>query len=164
MTQHKFVSVKDFWPVIRIPIFILVGWSLLSVIAAKISMDIYLTVFGSSVNLVVGILVYLFVGYNLVAEHKQEPFASVKAGVWTGVFSGFGIAILGIVSVFFVPEIFTQAINTAVATGASKESVMNLLRLGAYLSLLIQPIIGAVSGAVFSGITGWATKKFFLKK
>jgi len=164
MAQHKFVSVKDFWPVIRIPVFILIGWSLLGVIAAKVSMDIYLTVFGNSVNLVVGILVYLFVGYNLVAEHEQETSASVKAGVWTGVFYGFGIAILGIVSVFFVPEIFTQAINTAVAAGASRESAMNLLRLGAYLSLLIQPIIGAISGAVFSGVAGWATKKFFVKK
>lgn len=163
MVQHKFTSVKDFWLVIRIPVFILVGWNLLSLIAAKAFWDIYIIVFGNSVNLIVGLLVYLFVGYRLVAEFDQGPFVSVKAGVWAGVFSGFGIAILSIISVYFVPEIFTQTVNAAVAAGTSKESVMKLIKLSAYLSLLIQPIIGAVSGAVFSGVAGWATKKFSRK-
>jgi len=153
---------KDFsyyWNIIKIPLFVLIGWSVLAVIVAKMSTYWHQSIFGTWQGLVVQLIVFGFIGYTIIAEHKGSVKQSAWAGAITGVIAGFVGAILAVIMFYLVPQIYELSINQAVAQGAPAELVRNIIRIGLYTGFITGPLFAGLIGAAISAISGVVTKK-----
>ena len=148
-----------YWKVIKVPLLLIIGWSVLALIIAKLSLYWYMSVFNGWAGLILQVAVFCFVGYIIIAENKGQLRNSAWAGALTGILAGIGGAILSIIAINFVPEIIEQSISRAVASGAPEEMVRQMVKIGIYLGFITGPLFGGLIGALVSGMSGIITKK-----
>ena len=153
---------KDFsyyWKVIKIPFILLVAWSVVAIIVAKLSLYWYQSIFSGTTGIIFQIAVFSFIGYAIITENKGDPRNSVWAGVLTGVLAGLAGAILSLIAINFVPELIEQSVTQAVAQGLSEATVRQMITIGMYFGFITGPLINGILGALVSGIAGLITKK-----
>ncbi len=158
---------KDFsyyWKIIKLPLLFLVAWSIIGVIVAKFAIEWYSSIFGSWQGIFIQLIVFGFIGYCIVAEHK----GSVKQGAWagaiTGVIAGFIGAILALISYYLVPQLYETSIAQATARGASADMVRNFIKIGVYIGFITGPLFSGLIGAGISALSGLVTKKVMKKR
>ena len=147
---------KDYWKIIKIPTYVFIGWSILGLILAIISFDLYGTVFNTASGLIFSIAVFGFVGWTAVKDHKQTIKISAWAGALTGVVSGFVGAIIGILMFYIVPDIIFAA---AAQAGADPSAIQGVMAIGIYIGLITGPLISGLIGALISSIGALIAKK-----
>ncbi len=154
-----------YWPHIHGPVAILALWSLAAFILAFSSMDLYHSVFTSLNGMIIQVAVFSYVGYVFVDKVKKGTTKlSTWAGALTGGIAGFISAIFGILTVYFIPEVLAAAIEEAVLAGAEASLVQTMVTIGAWLSLVLSPIFGALIGALIAWIAGLITDRGRRKK
>jgi len=157
----KFAN-KDFsyyWKCIRIPIYILMGWYLAAIIVAKLSMDLYISIFSGWGGGLLVFLLFGFSGYMIVADHKGKPKNAAWAGALVGVIGGFAGAVVGILLALIAPEMIEYAVKTAVAQGAPEDLVRTMVGIMSYVQLILSPVINGLLGALFGWIGGLIARK-----
>ena len=153
---------KDFsyyWKIIKVPLIILVSWNILAIIVAKISLYWYQSIFSGTASILFQVAIFGFIGYTTITEIKGTPKNSMWAGALTGILGGLIGAVLAIIMINFVPEVFEPSIRQAVAKGAPEETVRFMIRVGTYFSFITGPLFSGITGALVSGIAGLITKK-----
>jgi len=154
---------KDFeyyWKIVKVPFFILIGWNILSLIVAKISIQQYYSIFGGYSSLVLGILVYAFVGWTIVADHKGSVANGFWGGAVLGVISGFVAAVIGILTIHLVPDVVEPSISQMVSSGMAEETARQFIQVGTYINLVINPLVAFILGGLISLLVAFITFKF----
>jgi len=157
---------KDFsyyWIIIRLPLLALVLWSILSVIIARFAIQWHSSIFGTWQSMIIQLIVFGFIGYTIIAEHKGEVRHSAWGGAITGVIVGFIGAILALIAFYFVPQMYEAGIQQAVAQGAPEATVRSFMKLGLYIGFVTGPLFSGLIGAGISAIAGVITKKVVKK-
>jgi MFS family permease len=152
-----------YWDIIKIPLALLIGWSIVGIVIAKISIYLFNSIFSGIAGLIVQLAILGFVGYYTIAEKQGQPINSVWSGVLIGVLAGIAGAILNIIAIYLVPEIIDQAVAQAVARGAPEADVRQMINITQYISFITGPLFGGILGAIISGISGLITKKVIKK-
>lgn len=153
---------KDFsyyWKVIKVPVIVLISWSIVAIVVAKLSMYWYQSIFSGWAGFIFQIAIFSFVGYAMVAENKGQIKNSAWAGALTGILAGSAGAILSIITINYVPELIEQSVRQAVAQGVPEATVRQMIKVGMYIGLVTGPLITGLLGALISGISGLVTKK-----
>ena len=153
-----------YFKVIRFPLLFLILWSIVSVVVAKYAIQMHSSIFGTWQGLVVQLIVFGFIGYCIVAEHKGDVKQSAWAGAITGVITGFIGAILALVAYYLVPQFYEVSISQAVSAGASADMVTGFIRIGLYIGFITGPLFSGLIGAGISAVSGLVTKKIMKKK
>ncbi len=147
---------KDYWKIIKIPTYVLIAWSLLGLLISIISFSLYTTIFSPLASWLLTIIVFGFIGWVTIKEHKETIKIAAWSGALTGIISGFIGAIIGIIMFHMVPEVIQAAMAQAGANAASVESFMAI---GIYIGLITGPLISAIIGAIISAIAALIAKK-----
>ncbi len=150
---------KDFlyyWKIIKIPTYVLVGWSLLGFITAIISSSLYISIFSSSASWLLMIAVFGFIGWTAVKDHKQTVKIAAWSGALAGAVSGLAGAVLSIFLVYFVPSVILYAASQA---GVDPASIQGIMKIGVYIGLITGPLFSALIGAAISAIAALIAKK-----
>jgi len=111
----------------------------------------------SLLSLTFMVFVFGFVGYNV---SKAGDDSHAKAGAWAGVFAGLVASVFSIASYYMFPQRFAEAIQKAVAAGASASTVNLFTQISLFAGLVISPLIYAGLGALIA----WVSKFIFKKK
>jgi len=152
-------SFSYYWKCIKIPIYILLGWYLAAIITAKVSMDLYISIFSGWGGALLVFLLFGFSGYMIVADHKGKPKNAAWTGALVGIIGGFAGALVGILMVFIAPEMIEFAVKSAVAQGAPEDLVRTMMGIMSYVQLIVSPLINGLLGALFGWIGGLIAKK-----
>lgn len=152
-------KLKEYWEIMKIPVYILVGWSVLGLIVAAISFDLYATIFSQAAEIIITIAAFGFVGYTAVKDHKKTAGEAFKIGAMAGIITGFAGGVISIIMSFAAPEIIEFAIQTAVSSGAARGQVEGLIKIGIYIGVITGPIVNGIIGGLLSLIGGLIGKK-----
>lgn len=150
---------KDFshyWKIIKIPTYVLVGWSLLGIIIAIASFPLYISIFSSSASWLLMLAVFGFIGWTAVKDFKQTTKIAAWSGALAGAVSGLIGAVLSILMVYFVPSVILYAASQA---GVDPASIQDIMKIGVYLGLITGPLISGLLGAGISAIAALIAKK-----
>lgn len=153
---------KDFsyyWKIIRIPLAILVGWSLLGLIIAIINYNLYTQIFSNISGWILTIAIFGFIGYSTTKDHKGENKHGFWAGGITGVIYGFIGAIIAIIMINLIPDISAAALARASTQGVDPATMEKFIKIGLYVGLITGPLFSGVIGAIISWIGGLIGKK-----
>jgi hypothetical protein len=153
---------KDFnwyWGVIKIPLAILVGWSVAALIIANVSYSLYKSIFSGIAGLIFGIAVYGFIGWTTVKDHSGTIKQGSWAGALTGLIGGFAGAIIGFLLISMVPGVVEDAVAQGVQRGAPADAVRQSVQIGMYIAFISGPLFGAVIGAIISAVGALIAKK-----
>jgi len=143
------MKLAEMWKTVEIPVYIMIGYSL--IIYLLVGMEIVGTSIQSWLGWVVSIGVFGYIGY-LVKKAKGTAGDAAKHGALAGAVVGFVGGILGIISYYYFPNIYADAINQAVAAGAPRDTVETMISITVYFGLLLGPIFQGIIGAVISAI------------
>ena len=150
---------KDFsfyWKFIKVPTYILIGWSVLGFVFAVTSFSLYRTMFPAAVSWILVTSVFVFIGWTSVRGQKQKIRIAAWAGALSGIISGFIGAIIGIAMFYTMPDVLMQQIAS---TGMDATMAQSVMRIGVYIGLVTGPATNAVIGATLSAIAGLVAKK-----
>ena len=154
---------KDFshyWKIIRIPTFVLVGWSVLGFIIAIISFSLYASIFSSSASWLLMIIVFAFIGWTTIKDHKETVKIAAYAGALCGVITGFIGAVIGILMFYFIPAFIQYAIaQAATQPGVDAAAIQGFMQIGMYIGLITGPLFSALIGAAISAVAALIAKK-----
>ncbi|MBU0979783.1 MAG: hypothetical protein KJ709_03180 [Nanoarchaeota archaeon] len=153
---------KDFswyWKIIKIPVLLLVLWSVLAIIIAKISIYWFNSIFSTWSGLFVQVVIFSLIGIFVIKDHKGSLGNAAWAGASAGVIAGFLGGILGIIMMFVVPEIFESAIQQAIAQGMSEDVMRQGVTIWTYAGVITGPIVTGIFGTIISTLAGLITKK-----
>ena len=148
-----------YWKIMKVPLIVLVVWALLGFFISLASYAAYQTIFSNIAGTILIVVIFGFVGWTTVKDHKGTVKMGAWAGVLTGLIYGFIGGIIGILMINLVPDIVTAALASAAAQGASAEMVQSYIKIAAYIGLIIGPIINAIVGAAISAIGALIAKK-----
>jgi len=148
-----------YWKIIKIPLFVIIGWSVLGFIISLISFQTYQSIFSSISGILLGILVFGFIGWTTIKDHKGEIKHAAWAGALAGIIAGFVGGIIGVIMFYAVPQIASASIQQAVAKGAPHNVAENMIRIGAMIGIIVGPIMNGVIGTIIAAITGLIAKK-----
>lgn len=152
-------SLSYFWNIVKIPVFVLIAWSLIGLITQIVSFSTYMQIFGNPiVGWIVSITFFAFIGWSAVTDHKANPVQAGLAGLTGGVIVGFVAAVLSLIAMQIFPQLFDNAMKLAIAKGAPADSAKNIMMIGMYFALILAPIIQGAVGFVLSWLTGLITK------
>ncbi len=150
---------KDFsehWKIIKIPTLILIAWSVLGFLVSMFSFTLYTTIFSVSASWLLMIVMFAFIGWSAVKDHKGTVKTGAWAGALSGVISGFIGAIIGILMFYLVPDLVQFAISQA---GANAAAIESFLAIGVYIGLVTGPLFSGIIGAIISSIAALIAKK-----
>jgi len=151
----------NYWPAIKVPFWILVAWAVAGLIIANISFSTYMSVFGQWAALLLTVAVFAFLGYTAVKDHKLPKGDIFKAGALCGALSGLVGAVVGVIMINTVPQLTEYSVTMAVEkAGSAVDTAMveSWIKIGAYIQLIIGPVISAAIGGVISWITALIVK------
>ncbi|MBN1156319.1 hypothetical protein JXA85_01780 [Candidatus Woesearchaeota archaeon] len=159
--MEKKKAFSDYWKVIRIPFFVLFGWSFAALVVELISFDTYVSIFGSWSGLILSVAVFAFLGYTAVKDYGFGQKETAKAGALCGAFAGIAGAILGIVAMFVAPQLMDYALSAAMerAPTVDPDMMASMIKIQTYLGVIIAPIINAGIGALLAWITSLVVKR-----
>jgi hypothetical protein len=147
---------NDYWKIIKIPTYVLVGWSVLGFIVSIVSFSLYATIFSAGASWVLMIAVFGFIGWTIIKDHKESVKIAAWGGALTGAIAGFAGAIISIFMFYLVPEVIQAAIMQAGANAAAVESFMAV---AIFIGLITGPLVSGIIGAVITGIVALIAKK-----
>ena len=153
---------KDFsyyWKIIKIPLAILVGWSLLGLIIAIINYNLYTSIFSNISGWIITLAVFGFIGYTTTKDHQGANKHGFWAGGLTGAIYGFIGAIFAIIMINLVPDFTAATLAQASASGADPATMEQFIKIGLYIGLITGPLFSGVIGAIISWIGGLIGKK-----
>ncbi len=146
---------QKYWKIIKVPVLIFIGYSILASIVAAISFETFMTFFGGWSGLIITVVVFGFIGYTTVKEHKQGIGQAAAAGAIAGVIAGLAGAVLSILMSFIAPHVIEQTVQQIVAQGGmAREQAESLVTLLTYLGLVIGPVRQAIIGTILALIGG----------
>lgn len=148
-----------YWKIIKYPVFVIIGYSLLGFIISLVSYQTYISIFSNISGIFLGIIVFAFVGWTTVKDHKGSIKESAWAGVLTGVISGCIGGIISVLMFYLVPQVIQDALAKAAQQGANPDMVSNFMKIGVYIGIVVAILINAVLGAVISAITALIAQK-----
>lgn len=151
---------KEFWKIIKIPVYVLVGWNVLGLIIAVISYSLYTSIFSGVATWVLMAAVFGFVGYSAVKDYNLSIGGSAKAGAFAGAIVGVVGGILGVVIITAVPQVLEQVIELGVESGVARDTIESMAKIGVYLGIIIGPITNAIIGSIIAALGGLIAKKF----
>ena len=147
---------KDYWKIIKLPVYIIVGWSVLSFIMSIISYDLYSNIFSSGAGFVLMLAIFGFIGWTAVKDYK----GTVKIGAWSGALAGaitgFVGAIISILMFYIVPDVILAA---AAQAGADPSQIQGFMAIGIYIGLVTGPLFSGLIGALLSTIAAFIATK-----
>jgi len=147
---------SDYWKIIKIPTYVLIAWSVLGLIIAFISFSLYITIFSTLASWLLTIIVFGFIGWTIIKDHKETIKIAAWSGALAGIISGFVGAVLGIIMFYIVPEVIQAAIAQA---GANAAAVENFIAIGVYIGLITGPLVSGIIGTIISAIAALIAKK-----
>jgi hypothetical protein len=145
-----------YWKIIKIPFFVLIGWSILSFIVSIISLSLYTSIFTSASSWILLVAVFGFIGWTAVKDHDGTVKVAAWSGALAGIISGFIGAIIGIIMFYVVPDLFLMQAQMA---GADISAVQGFIAIGIYIGLITGPLISGLIGAAVSAIAALIAKK-----
>ena len=149
---------SDYWKIIKIPTYVLIGWSIIGFIISIISFSLYLSIFSSSSGWFLLIGVFGFIGWMTIKDHKGTVKIAAWGGALSGAISGFIGAIIGILMFYFVPAILDYTIVQA--QGAmDAASLQGLMETMIYVGLITGPLISGIIGAAIAAVAALIAKK-----
>ena len=146
----------DYWKIIKIPTYVLIGWSVLAFIISMISFDLYNTIFSSLSGLFLVIAVFGFIGWTAVKDHKEGTKTSAWAGALAGAVSGFAGAIISILMFYIVPDVI---LAVAAQSGADPAALQGFMQIGFFIGLITGPLFNGLIGAAIAAIAALIAKK-----
>ena len=150
----------DYWKIIKIPTYVLVGWSVLGFIVAIVSFTLYTTIFSSSASWLLMIAVFGFIGWTAIKDHKQTTKIAAWSGALAGAISGLVGAVLGILMFYFVPAVMQYTIaQAAQQPGVDVAAIQGFMKIGVYIGLITGPLFSALIGAAISAVAALIAKK-----
>ncbi len=154
------------WRAAKIPFFIGGGFYLLSLITAFVSFSLYQSIFMNSLLLYVVLIGAFVVGAHIALVDYHLPRKRVIQG---GMLAGAGIGLISaLVSIILLKNtaLMDVSVNIAMAkvaaSGAAVDASMleTTIMVGAYVGIVISPLINGALGALFTWISALVTKKF----
>lgn len=142
---------KTWWNYIEIPVYAIIIWSALSVVMMGYSIgpNWLIGIFGWVVTLGA----YGYIGHTAKKDKKKTGEAA-KMGAFAGLIVGAASGVISIASMYLFPQIYEEAIQQAVAVGASREFIMLVMKISSFvMSIIIQTIIGTITAAVATKIS-----------
>ena len=152
-------DISYYWKIFKIPLLILLSWSIVGFIISLSSYQTYKSIFSGIVGLVVSVALYGITGYLAVADHKATIKQSAWSGALLGITAGFIGGIIGILMFNLVPEFVADTVRDAVAQGAQAELTKNIMKISTYIGPITGPIFGGLIGALIAAIGGFISKK-----
>ena len=153
---------KDFpfyWDIIKFPSLVLILWSVAGLLTVIISYAAYRNMFSSAAGLIIGFLVFAFVGWTAAKDCKGTIKQAAWAGAITGVVAGFVGAIIGVIITALVPSIIEDAVSQAVAQGAAAATARSFIQISVYLGFVIGPLFNGIIGAIIATISAFIACK-----
>lgn len=150
---------SEYWKIIKIPTYVLIGWSVFSFIVSILSFSLYQTIFTPIASWILTIAVFGFIGWTAVKDHKQGVRIAAWAAALSGAIAGFIGAILGILMFYFVPDVIQAAITQATQAGVDAAAVQGFMSIGVYFGLITGPLISAIIGAAIAAVVAFISKK-----
>jgi len=147
---------SEYWKIIKIPSYVLIGWSLIALIISIASFSMYITIFSPWSNWILTIAVFSFIGWTAIKDHKETIKVASWAGALTGLITGLIGAVFGIIMFYLVPEVIQAAVAQA---GVNAEAVQSYMKIGIYIGLITGPLVSALIGALISAIAALIAKK-----
>ena len=158
-------GVEFYWSIIRVPLLILVGWHVVSLMAGIFWFDaVYKEVFANSlVGNVVPLALFVIAGYLAVAEHGAGNGQAAWSGALTGLLGGAAAAVVGVLAIKFTPLLewsVEQALAQAAASGETmgRETMRGMTRVFMTIGLALSPVFSALIGAL-AGLGGGAVAR-----
>ncbi len=149
-----------YWKIIKIPLAILVGWSLLGLIIAIIDFNLYTTIFSNISGWIITIAIFGFIGYHTKKDFKGENKNAFWAGGLTGIIQGFIGAIIAIIMINLVPDFLAATLSQATASGGADPAIIEkAIKIGLYVGLRTGPLFSGIIGGFISWIGGLISKK-----
>lgn len=148
-----------YWKIIKIPTFILIGWSVLAFIISIISFDLYNTIFSPLAGWLLMLAVFGFIGWTTIKDHKESTGIAAWAGALAGAISGFIGAIISIFMFYLIPDVAQAALAQAAQAGADTAALQGLMAIGLFIGLITGPLISALIGAAIASIAALIAKK-----
>lgn len=144
-------SVADYLKVIKLPVLVLVVWSVIQTAALVTAPMIGWAL--AAIGMLIGLVVFLYVGWSGIKTYKLDLAQCAVAGAITAVIAGIigliltiivvaaaGTAVAGALAVFGAPA--------SVAGGIAGGFVMSALILSGIVGLIIGAIVGAILAAI----------------
>lgn len=159
--MKKGATKKDFnyiWDIIELPILIILIYNVLELFFS-INSYIDKVLPSQIINWLITIFAFGLIGYNSVKE-KNTPKESSRYGVYAGIIVGFIGAIIGLITFYYYPEKFADALQKAAEAGADMSVVNTFMKIGIYASFIISPVINAIIG----GFIAWISAMVFNKE
>jgi uncharacterized membrane protein YfcA len=155
---------KDFqfyWKIIEFPFYLLLLWTISSVVISYINFSLYLSLFSWYSNLIVTLAVFGIVGWSAVKDYKANNKECAWSGAMLGAIIGMISAVLGIIMVYTVPALTEFALQNALNQGAqvSAELIESMTKIGAFIGLVTSPLFNSLIGAAISAIGGIIARK-----
>lgn len=146
-----------YWPGIQWPVIIAGGWSILGLVFALVSWQLYIDIFTfPALGTVIAFGSFLLAGYVLFMQRK----AKAKEATWGGALVGIITGLIGLV-VFFVMMSQTQLLSwtlqeamakvAASGQAADPDMLRNMMKLTMTIGAVLGPVINGLFGALF----GW---------
>ncbi|MFH2027787.1 MAG: hypothetical protein ABIJ08_01485 [Nanoarchaeota archaeon] len=147
---------KEYWKIIKIPTYILVGWSIVGFILSIIAYDLYSSVFTGASGWVLMLSVFGFIGWSAIKDYKKDINFSAWSGAISGAISGMVGAVIAIIMFFTVPEILLAAASQA---NMDTSTLQSMMQIGVYIGLVTGPLISGLIGSLISAISAAIAKK-----
>ncbi|MFH0867922.1 MAG: hypothetical protein V1831_01295 [Candidatus Woesearchaeota archaeon] len=145
-----------YWKIIKVPTYVLIGWSVIGFILAAISFPLYMSIFSAGVSWLLMIAVFGFIGWTAIKDHKQTIKIAAWSGALAGAVAGFAGGIISILMFYFVPSITLYAASQA---GVDPLAVQGVMKIAIYIGLITGPLFSALIGAAISAIAALIAKK-----
>ena len=143
-------GLSSYWDLIETPIIVFFVYALLALVLQ------FGTLLGSLISSILSIAVLLFVfglsSYNSVKFKKGRP---AKVGAYSGVLVGLISALVAILTFYFFPQVFADAIKKAVGAGASSSTARTAIQIGLYINIIILPVFYAAVGALIAWVSSY---------
>ncbi|MBW2990064.1 hypothetical protein KY358_07155 [Candidatus Woesearchaeota archaeon] len=145
-----------YWKIIRVPLFILVAWSILGLIISLFSFSLYSSIFSPLAGWLLILSIFGFIGWTTIKDYGQKAKVAAWAGALAGAIFGFIGSLVSILMFHLVPEVVQSAIAQA---GENAAAVEGFIAIGIYLSAITVPVIYAIVGAMISAMAALIAKK-----
>ncbi|MEM0475877.1 MAG: hypothetical protein QW343_03730 [Candidatus Norongarragalinales archaeon] len=155
-------TLGEYWSVVKLPVLVVVAWSIIQMLAAFISPGLYAGygfMAGGMLGLLgslIGLVAFLYIGWSAIKTHGYELMHAAVAGGVAGVITGIVAFILSIVTFFGVGSAVVAA---AAAAGMGYGAAAGMFTVGAIvIGGITGLIVGAIVGAILAGIGAFAAQ------
>ena len=149
----------DYWKIIKMPTLILIAWGILGFIISVVSFSLYVTIFSPIAGWFLTIMIFGFIGWTTVKDHKEKIKIAAWAGALSGAISGLVGAIISILTFYLVPEVMEAALQQVAQSGADLAAVQGFMAIGVFIGLITGPLISGIIAAIISAIAALIAKK-----